>query len=126
MRIFIEILTAYSIYVLGTAILIWRFSENGRVASTACAVLMPFMTLGAVVATFLSVMGIVKIRIKPCPPGLEQAELLVERHRKEMFGGKSVPPHLASEWTRVYRATLQIEAQRVKTFTRKFTQPATA
>lgn len=121
MRFAIEILTIYAVYVFGTAMLVWRFSKRGTgrgpsiVVAAAAPALLVFVLFEI---AFLTVVGR-RPHIEPCPDGLGEAELIVERKRLQMFGGESIKPHFASDWARLYEKTVEQDAERVQAFARR-------
>ncbi len=119
MRLLIEILTIYVVYLFGTALLIWRYGKKDRAPSIVVAGVAPILFVASFVELiFLAVIGKSR-QISPCPDGLSDAELLVERQRQQMFGGSPIEPHFASDWSRLYAKTVEIEAERVQAFARR-------
>ncbi|MGI4829441.1 MAG: hypothetical protein ACRYFU_14785 [Janthinobacterium lividum] len=119
MRLAIEVLAIYGIYVFGTALLIWRFSTKDRGPSIVVSMLVPFLFVVSFIEMIVSVLLRRNQAIGPCPVGLDEAELLVERQRQKMFGGDSEIPHLASDWAKLYQMTVESEAERVQAFARR-------
>jgi hypothetical protein len=119
MRLAIEFVSIYGLYALTAAILIWRFGLRDRVPFIIVAWLMPPMLVASILHFTLRVIFGKRPRVRPCPIGLDEAEGLVERKRLEMFGGKSIQPHFATDWALLYQATLELEAQAVQTIARR-------
>jgi hypothetical protein len=121
MRLAIEVVTIYAVYVFGTSLLVWRFGTrgNGRGPSIVVAAVAPALfVVGLLELMFLVAMGR-RPRIDPCPDGLDEAELIVEAKRQEMFGGEPIKPHFASDWAKLYSKTVEHEAERVQAFARR-------
>jgi len=55
-----------------------------------------------------------KLEMRPCPHGLEEAEALVERKRLLMFSGEPIRPTIASAWHRHYAMSVELQAQRLR------------
>jgi hypothetical protein len=119
MRLVIEILAVYFVYVFGTSLLIWRYGTKDRGPSALVAAVLPFI----VVVSFFQFLFMALFRhaplVTPCPDGLAEAELIVENHRQRMFGGRPVEPHFASDWANLYAMTVEQESVRVQKFARK-------
>lgn len=119
MRLAIEIFAVYFIYAFGTSLLVWRYSVRDRGPIIVVTWVIPLM----VIASLFELIFLTIFRrspcIRPCPEGLDETELIVERHRQQMFGGEPVEPHFASDWARLYTLTLEQEAERVQRFARR-------
>jgi len=119
MHLAIEIATVYAIYLFGTSLLIWRFGSRDRGPSIVVAAVVPALY----VAAFAELAWLASLgrspAIGPCPEGLSDAELAVERQRQKMFGGRALEPHFASDWQRLYAKTVENEAARVQSFARR-------
>lgn len=119
MNLAIELFSIYGVYALSAAIVIWRYGKQDRIPFIVIAWLMPLLLVVSFLHfTLLLIFGN-RPRIKPCPVGLEEAEKLVERNRREMFGGDPIEPHFATDWALLYRMTLEKEAQTVQTLARR-------
>ncbi len=120
MRLVIEILTIYGIYFFGTSLLIWRYGRKERGVSIIVAGVMPTLVVVSVVVSLFEIFRVTVLRqsprIRPYPDGLEEAELIVEKRRQQMFGGVALKPHFASDWKNFYQATIEREAERVQKF----------
>jgi hypothetical protein len=120
----IELLAMYGVYLFGTSLLIWRYGRNDRGPSIVVAAVAPVLLIAAL-AKMLALTLVGRLpRIEPCPQGLSDAEVLVERRRLEMFGGKAVEPHFASDWARLYEKAVEEEAERVQLFAKRVLSPA--
>jgi len=116
MRLIIEILTVYAIYIFGTSLLIWRYGNKDRAPIIVLTAVLPFMVVIVFFEVFVRALFQRAPQMNPCPDGLAEAERIVEKHRHEMFGGAPVPPHIAHEWQMLYAKTLEREAARVQKF----------
>jgi hypothetical protein len=67
---------------------------------------------------FLQATGTLKM--EPCPAGLEEAELIVERQRQIMFGGTLRKPTYAASWRFAYERVLQRDTDRVQRMARRY------
>jgi hypothetical protein len=119
MRFTIELFTTYGVYLFGTSLLIWRYGSKDRGPAIIVAAVVPFLF----VATFLKLTVLAMLRrspaMGPCPEGLSDAEIVVERNRQRMFGGEPLKPTFASDWARLYEKTVEAEAERVQAFARR-------
>lgn len=118
MRLLIEVFALYFVYVFGTALLIWRYGTKDRGPSVIVVSVIPLIAI----ISFFHFLVIAIFRraplLSPCPDGLAEAELIIEKHRQHMFGG-STEPHFASDWANLYATTVEQEAVRVQKFARK-------
>lgn len=119
MHFLIEVVAVYAIYVFGTSLLIWRYGTKDRGPSIVVAAVAPMLFLAAFGKLFALALFRRSPAIHPCPVGLKDAELLVERKRQQMFGGEPLEPHFASDWARLYEKTFEEEAERVQAFARR-------
>jgi hypothetical protein len=114
MHLAIEIFTVYAIYIFGTSLLIWRYSTKERGVSIIVAGVTPIL----LVVSLFDLLRVTLFRqsrhIRPCPTGLDEAELIVEKRRQQMFGGEALQPHFASDWTKLYQETIERETVRVQ------------
>ena|ERR1700679_4020066 len=116
MRLAIEILTVYAIYVFATSLLIWRYGKRDRGPVIVVTAVLPLMVIVCFFEVLIRALMQRAPTIDPCPDGLAEAERIVERHRREMFGGPPVPPHIAHDWQMLYAETLERDAARVQKF----------
>jgi hypothetical protein len=125
MKVAVEILAMYGVYVFGASVLIWRYATtNDRGPSVVVAWLMPVLIFAAVLeGTFRLLFG-KSPRIRKCPAGLAEAEMVVEKRRQKMFGGEQLATNFASDWARLYGVTLEEEAKKVQKFARRVLSPA--
>jgi hypothetical protein len=114
MKLVGEFLAIYGVYMFGSAVLICRYTRVDRIPTVIVAWLMPALVLEALIeGTFLLLFKKYP-RVRPCPVGLAEAEVVVEQRRQKMFGGESLPTTFASEWARLYGVTLEKEAKKVQ------------
>ncbi|MEO6803127.1 MAG: hypothetical protein ABI197_07785 [Granulicella sp.] len=120
MRLAIEIVAIYSLYITGVTIILKRYGKKDTLPMIVAAGAIPVL----VVVSFFEAIFLMVFRsaprVRPCPEGLDVAEMIVERHRQEMFGGETQHPKFAFEWARVYALTLERETKTVKNFARSF------
>src|SRR5712664_4787693 len=102
MKVTIEILSVYGVYVFGATVLIWRYIAKDRGPTIVVAWLMPALLIAAFIEGTFRLLFRKRPRVRPCPVGLDQAELAVEKRRQKMFGGDLSQPHFASDWARLY------------------------
>lgn len=121
MRFAIELLTIYAIYVFGTSLLVWRFGGKGggRGPSIVVAAVVPALFVVGLFELALLTLLRRRPQVDPCPYGLGEAELIIEKKRQQMFGGEPLKPHFASDWARLYAKTVELEAERVQAFARR-------
>lgn len=119
MHFFIELASVYVIYLFGTSLLIWRYGTRDRGPSIVVAGVAPMLFMAAIAKMFVLALFRRSPTIHPCPDGLKDAELMVERKRQQMFGGEPLEPHFASDWARLYEKTLEEDAERVQAFARR-------
>jgi hypothetical protein len=124
MRLMIEILTIYAIYIFGTSLLIWRYGTKDRGPLIVVAAVIPILTIVSFFEVCIRALFLRSPQMSPCPDGLAEAERIIERHRHEMFGGSPIPPHIAHEWEMFYAKTLEREAARVQRFATQILHPA--
>jgi hypothetical protein len=124
MRLMIEILTIYAIYIFGTSLLIWRYGTKDRGPLIVVAAVIPVLTVVSFFEVCIRALFLRTSQMPPCPDGLAEAERIVEKHRQEMFGGPPIPPHIAYEWEMLYAKTLEREAARVQKFAAQILRPA--
>jgi hypothetical protein len=114
MRLFIEIAAIYGVYVLGVSFLIGRFGTKDKVPIAVAASTIPILVVAAIFESAFLLITRKEPRVRPCPEGLDAAELIVERHRQQMFGGEIQQPKFAFHWARVYALTVEREARAVE------------
>lgn len=119
MRLAIEVLTFYIVYLLGTSLLIWRYGSRDRGPSIVVSAVAPILLVAVFVELLVLALAHRIPSISPCPVGLSDAESVVEQQRRKMFGGNAVEPHFASDWARLYAQTLELDAERVQSFARR-------
>lgn len=119
MKVFFEILAVYGVYVFGATVLIWRYTAKDRGPTTVVAWLMPFLLVATVIQGTYLLFFRKYPRVRPCPIGLAEAEVVVEKRRQKMFGGERLATNFASEWARLYGVTLEQEAKQVQEIARK-------
>jgi hypothetical protein len=119
MRLIVEILTVYGLYLFGAAILIGRYGTRDRGPVIVVAWLMPALLVLSVLLSIFRLLFSRRLTVSRPPHGLEEAERFVEKHRHEMFGGELVKMHYATDWARLYARTLEEEAQKVKAFAKR-------
>jgi hypothetical protein len=116
----IDAAVGIAIFIIGISLTIHKFGNRNRVALTAVAILSPLV---AVFALFRVAVRIFSGKISvpdPCPPGLEFAEILVERQRQQMFGGPLREPSFATSWKRAYERELQKDTERVQRLAQRY------
>jgi hypothetical protein len=119
MKLAVEILAIYGVYAFGATVLIWRYIATDRGPTIVVAWLMPGVILAALIHGTYRVLFKKSPRVRPCPAGLAEAEVIVEERRQKMFGGERLATNFASEWTRLYGVTLEEEAKKLQKFARK-------
>lgn len=119
MRLILEILAIYSIYLFGTSILIWRFARKDRGPSVVVAAAVPLLFVISLIELVFSTIFRKSPKVGPCPVGLSEAEYIVEKNRQKMFGGAPQEPRFASDWARLYAQTVELEAEKVQAFARR-------
>lgn len=119
MRLLIEVSTIYAIYLFGTSLLIWRYGGKDRAPNIVVAWVVPVIVVASFIEFIFHALFRKALSIRPCPIGLDEAELIVERHRQQMFGGKPIEPHFASDWARLYASAVEQETEKVQKFARK-------
>jgi hypothetical protein len=124
MKFVLEVLVLYALYVLGAALLIWRHGGKDRGPTIVVASLMPMIVCAALVVGTFRLLFRSQPRVRPCPVGLAEAEIAVEKRRHKMFGGPSLPTNYASEWARLYGVTLEEEAKKVEKIARTVLKPS--
>jgi len=119
MRLAIEVFTIYIVYLFGTSLLIWRYGSKDRAPSIVVAAVSPLLfVFSAIQLILLKIIGR-SPEISPCPAGLSDAELVIERKRQEMFGGEPIEHHFASDWAKLYAKTVEQDAEKVQAFARR-------
>lgn len=114
-RTVVDIIVIGILFAVGMAWTVIRYGTRDRLAFTVVAILAPIITVLSVFnLLFLVLTG--RVKVGPCPPGLAEAELLVEAERQRMFGGDLRKPSLALNWQRAYEIELQREAESVQRF----------
>ncbi len=115
----IDIAVGASIFVFGIGYTIRKFATQDRLAFTVVAILTP---LAAVVAVFrlfyLICRG--KAQCGPLPARLEEAEIIVEQQRQQMFGGEVRKPAFTRSWQRAYERELEMDTERLQKVARRF------
>jgi hypothetical protein len=112
-RTTIDIIVAILLFISGIAWTVGHYGKRDRVAFTIVAILSPAL---AVFALFRLLFLVVtrKVTVGPCPPGLTEAERMVEQERQRMFGGELRQPSFGLRWQRAYELELQREAEGVQ------------
>src|SRR5262249_54461032 len=110
MKLIVDFGVFYGLYAFTAAMLIWRYGVKDRAPFIVVAWLIPVLTIAALLNSILRLILGKRPKIGPCPYGLDEAEVLIERHRREMFGGGPIVPHFAQDWTLLYKLTLEEEA----------------
>jgi len=125
MKVAVEILAMYGVYVFGASVLIWRYTTtNDRGPAIVVAWLMPALIFAAVLQGTSRLLFGKSPKIRQCPVGLAEAEIVVEKRRQKMFGGERLATNFASDWARLYGVTLEEEAKKVQKFARWVLSPA--
>lgn len=114
MRILIDLLAAYGIYMLGTALLVIRQAKRDRVPAVAIVWIAPLLSVSAFAVATVRLFVKRPIMASPCPEGLDVAEQVVAERRQQMFGGVCVKPHVAANWAKYYAFSLEYEAARIQ------------
>jgi hypothetical protein len=119
MQILIDLIAAYAIYMLGTALLVLRQAKRDRVPGLIIVWIAPFLTIiSSAIATARLIIER-PLLASPCPEGLESAEQAVAEKRQQMFGGSCPQPQVAARWAKYYSFALEYEASRVQKFANK-------
>lgn len=124
MRLTIEILAVYAIYIFGTSALVWRYGTKDRGPLIVVTAVIPILTVVCLFEVGIRAMFGKSYQMPPCPDGLADAERIIEKHRLEMFGGTPAKLHVARDWELLYAKTLEHEAERVKAFASRVLRPA--
>jgi hypothetical protein len=119
MKLLVEIFSVYALYAFGATVLIWRHATKDRGPTVVVAWLAPALMIAAFIEGTFRLLFRKRPKVRPCPVGLDEAELVVEKRRQKMFGGELSHPHFASDWARLYGVTLEEEAERVQKIARK-------
>ena len=106
----IVVLILFAVGMVWTAV---RYGKRDRLAFAVVAVLSPFIVVAALFSVIFQVIR-GKADVGPCPPGLAEAERLVEVERQRMFGGELRRSTFSLRWQRTYELELQREAESVK------------
>ena len=112
MQVILTILSVYALYVFVAGALVVRTQKRDRFSSFTIAVSFPFFLL---FAPFHILFNAKNLEIKPCPPGLEEAEALVERKRQLIFNSPSIEPNIAKSWKRHYAMSVELQARQLRT-----------
>lgn len=115
----INITVGAVLFVGGISLTIKRYGTHDRLAFTVVAILSPIVAVFAVFR-LLYLASRRQLKVDPCPPGLEDAERIVERERQRRFGGPLREPSLAKSWTTAYERELQKETDRVREVAQKY------
>jgi hypothetical protein len=114
----IDLAVGATIFTVGLTLTIRRFGTQNRLAFTVAASLTPAIAVVAVLQlVYLIVRG--KVKVEPCPVGLEDAEMAVERQRQLMFGGELRKPLYTASWQIAYERQLQRDTERVQRMARR-------
>jgi hypothetical protein len=119
MRIIIDLLAAYAIYMIGTALLVIRQAKKDRLPGVVIAWIAPFLSVVSFAIATARIFSKRPLLASPCPNGLESAEEIVAERRQQMFGGPRTHPQMAARWTKYYAFALEYEAAKVKKLTNK-------
>jgi hypothetical protein len=109
----IDIIVTLFLFVTGIVWTVFRLGTRDRLAFAIVAVLSPVL---AVLSVFSLIFRVAtgKVKVGPCPVGLNEAEKLVHAERQRLFGGELREPSLARNWQRAYELELQREAEGVQ------------
>jgi hypothetical protein len=115
----IDALVGIVIFVVGISLTVRKFGNHNRVAFAVVAILSPFVSLFAVFrVAYLALRG--GLAVGECPPGLEEAERIVERQRQHMFGGPLREPSFTKSWRTAYERELQKDTELVQEVANKY------
>jgi hypothetical protein len=119
----VEAIVVVVLFVIGMASTVRRYASHDRTAFAIVAILSPILMVFATFRTmYLILTG--NLSVTPCPPGLEEAELLVEQERQKMFGGEARTPTFSASWKLAYDSELQRDADRVQRMAVRYLQHA--
>jgi hypothetical protein len=110
----IEFIVVISLFVVGISWTIFRYGQRERIAFTVIAIISPVLL---VISAFMLLFDVLRgnfPEVGPCPPGLSEAERMVEEERQRMFGGQLRQPSFSLRWQRAYEIELQRGAERVQ------------
>jgi hypothetical protein len=111
MQVILTILSVYSLYVLVAGVIVIRTQKRDRFSSFMIAVSFPLILL---LAPFHILLSGSKFEMKPCPPGLEEAEALVERKRQIIFSALPIEPTIAKSWKKHYAMSVELQARQLR------------
>ena len=111
--ILIDLAVGVLLFIVGISWTVIRYGTRDRLAFAIIASLSPLLAVLSVFRLIFLVLAN-KVQIGPCPPGLNEAEHLVEVERQRMFGGELRKPTFALNWQRAYELELQREAEGVE------------